>query len=57
MVQDCGRADYLCCFDSGNNDNKMHVFSKREFYDLLFLISIFMFLLLGKDFEEASESW
>ena len=57
MVQDCGRADYLCCFDSGNNDNKMHVFSKIEWYDLFFLSSICMILLLGKDLEEATESW
>ena len=30
---------------------------KREFYDLFCLSSIFIFLLLGKDLEEASESW
>ena len=44
-VQDCGRTDDFYCFDRGNNVNKTHVFSKREFYDLVFLSSIFMFFL------------
>ena len=45
-LQDSGRADYLFCFDSGNNDNKMHVFSKRELYDLFFLVvSLYFFFL------------
>ena len=37
--------------------NKMHIFfSKIGLYDLFFLSSICMILLLGKDLEEASES-